>query len=34
MVRDIESDPHLKKYIQPLATYEGTGTKVENYLNK
>jgi hypothetical protein len=33
MMRDIESDPNLKKFIQPLATFEGTGTMVENYLN-
>ena len=33
MMRDIETDPHLKKFIQPLATFEGTGTMIENYLN-
>lgn len=33
MMRDIENDPNLKKFIQPLATFEGTGTMVENYLN-
>lgn len=33
MMRDIESDPNLKNFIQPLATFEGTGTMVENYLN-
>ena len=32
-MRDIEEDLHLRKFIQPLATFEGTGTMEENYIN-
>ena len=33
MMKDIENDVHLRKFIQPLATFEGTGTMEEDYIN-
>lgn len=33
-MRDIENDVQLKKFIQPLATFEGSGTVDTFYINK
>lgn len=32
-MKDIEQDHKLKQYVQPLATFEGSGTIFENYVN-
>ena len=33
MIRDLKDDPQLKKYLQVIATFEGSGQRDENYLN-
>ena len=33
MMRDLQTDPHLRKFVQPLATFEGTGTMDSNFIN-
>lgn len=34
MIRDLENDPKLNKFIQPIATFEGSGKVDSFYLNK
>ena len=34
MMKDIDNDMKLRKLLQPLATFEGSGTMYENYINK
>ena len=34
MVRDLEDDVHMKKFIQPIATFEGSGTTDSFYMNR
>jgi len=33
MMRDIETDMHLKNLIQPLATFEGSGSQESFFIN-
>ena len=33
MMRDIETDLHLNKIIQPLATFEGSGQQEKFFIN-
>ena len=33
MMKDVVNDKNLRRFIQPLATFEGTGTIEEDYFN-
>jgi hypothetical protein len=34
MMRDLDDDPNLKKIIQPIATFEGSGVTESFWINK
>lgn len=33
MIKDLNNDPQLKKYLQPIATFEGSGMIQQEYFN-